>query len=250
MQYGIKDAAAVHIKKKSNGKMFLYSPYANVTTNEWTSDRTYAMANGVRAIAWDHNKQSTLKMELEVFELKWIAMLAGSSFVTGATNIIKREVLTVSVANKASIAATPVVGSLAVFKLKSDLIEHDTEQTAGTPATNVNEYSISSLEITFNATSCPSTTKVVVYYLTASAVTAQKLEIKENVYPENFEIWGDTMITDKNGTGNTYVQIHYPNAKPIGSFTITMSESEVTKLDITFDLFPDENNNIANYTII
>ena len=94
--YGIKDSANFTLKYKSGankGKVFLYSDYATVATNEWTSEQVYAKSKSVNAIRWDFGRASTLKADMEIFDLKWIALLAGSDFVTGAKDILKREVL-------------------------------------------------------------------------------------------------------------------------------------------------------------
>ena len=47
-------------------------------------------------------------------------MLAGSDFVSGAKNILKREVFTVDANKTATMAGTVVTGSLSVYELDED----------------------------------------------------------------------------------------------------------------------------------
>ena len=250
MNYGIKDAANVVLQKISDGKPFIKSEYANVTTNEWSSAQTYAMAKGSRAIRWDHAKESTLVMDMEVFELKWLAVVAGKDWVTGATDIFKNEVLYASETNTITIAETPTTGSLSVFKLESDLVTHGEEQVAGAPVTETNEYSIDAKVITLNETTAPEGTAFVVYYAYESGAGAQQLTFTANDFPEAFEVIADTYIRPKGGGVDEFVQIHYLNARPMPNFTLTMDASNAANLSITFDLLPDAKGNIATYTVI
>lgn len=247
--YGIKDAANLTVINKSTGKVFLYTPYANTTTNEWTSSQTYANAKGSRAIRWDHDKQSTLVVNMEVFDLKWLAMLAGSNWETGAADIFKREVLVAS-SGKLTLAAAPKAGSLSVYKLAVDNVSHGDEQLPGTPATDEDTYSISAQELTLNAASAPDGAKFVVYYQTASAATASKISFKAEKYPESYEIIADAMIRSKETGVDEYVQMRFGNTRPIPNFTITMDAANVSSLEITFDVFADEHGDHATYTAI
>lgn len=250
MLYGIKDAANLIVKRKKDGKIILSADYANVSTNEWTSDRVYANAKGVQAIAWDANKKGTFSAEMEVFDLKWLAMLAGSDFVEGVTSILVKEILTIGTGNKASITDAAKVGSLSVYLLESDLISHGDEQIAGTPATTANTYSISVKELTFHATTCPVGTKLVAYYMKDTDDKAQSLEIRFDKYPENYEIYADTMMRAKETGDDSFIQIKYANCKPKSNFTISMDVNNVTKITAEFDLFPDATGSMATYVKI
>jgi hypothetical protein len=248
--FGIKDAANFTVRKKSDGKVFLFSDYATVATNEWKADTIYALSKSTKAIRWDYNKESTLKATLEIFDMKWISMMAGSEFVTGATNVLQRKVLTVSATNTITLTDTPITGSLLVYKLEADGLSNGEEQTVGTPTSSPNTYSIADKIITLNTTSCPQNTSMVVYYLKTSETTAKTLTIAASQFPFSVDIFADTMIRDTDGN-DKYVQIHYLNAKAQANFTITMSASEITKLEVTFDLFKDSASDaMATYTIL
>ena len=241
--YGIKDSANLIIKYKSGAKkgdIFAYADYATVSTNEWTSEQVYARSKSVNAIRWDYNRKSTLKVDMEIFDLRWIAMLAGTDINAETKDILKREVLTLDSSKKATITGTPKEGSMSVFKLESDNITNGTELVVNT------DYTISTNEIT--VTSEEAGEKIVVYYM-QSQTSAKSFTIESDKFPENFEVYADTMIRNTAGD-DEFVQIHYLNVKPQSNFTITMDANNITTLSITFDVLKDSNSNdMAEYTI-
>lgn len=246
--FGIKDSANFTVKYKTGankGKVYLYSDYATVSTNEWSSDQVYAKSKNVNAIRWDYNRNSTLKTDMEIFDLKWIAMLFGSEFVKGDKDILKREVLDVS-EGKATMQGTATTGSLTVYTLDDDGLTNIKELTAGTPASNEDEYSISAKEITVNT--ALNGKKIAVFYL-EKKTGVQTLTIDANKYPDNFEIFGDTLIRSTEGS-DQFVQIHYLNVKPKSQITLTMDASNITTLSVEFDLLKDSaSNDMATYSI-
>ena len=241
--YGIKDSANLIIKYKSGdkaGDIFAYSDYATVSTNEWTSEQVYARSKSVNAIRWDYNRKSTLKVDLEIFDLRWIAMLAGTDISAETKDILKREVLTLDSTKKATIKGTPKECSMSVFELESDNITNGTELVVTT------DYTISTNEIT--VTNGEAGEKIVVYYM-QSQTSAKSFTIESDKFPENFEVYADTMIRNTAGD-DEFVQIHYLNVKPQSNFTITMDANNITTLSITFDVLKDSaSNDMAEYTI-
>lgn len=237
MIYGIKDAANLFIKSKADGKIFLYSDYANVTTNEWSADQVEARAKGVRAIVWNHNKQSTLNIECEVFDLKWLAMMAGNDWIEGSADVLRREVVTTDELGTATLTGMPIEDSVSAFEIDTDGISHKTE---------IENITINGSEITV---ADANNKKIAVFYM-ESVAEARQLTFRFDKYPANFEIYGDVMITRKTGSGEEFVQMHWGNVRPQNNFTITLDSSNPTNLSITFDVLPDENGDMATYTVI
>lgn len=249
--YGIKDSANFFVKYKSGdkkGKTFIYSNYATVSTNDWSSEQVYAKSKNVNAIRWDYNRQSTLKVDMEIFDLRWISMLFGTEFVEGDIDILKREVLTVK-GGTATIAGTPVASSLEVYKLDDDGITHIDELTLATEATPVaGQYAIADKVITVDGTDFPDDSQIVVFYLTKKA-GAKTLTISGDKFPQNFEIYADTLIRDTNGV-DEFVNIHYLNVKAKSQFTLTMDSANITTLSVEFDVLKDSGSeDMATYTI-
>jgi hypothetical protein len=243
--YGIKDSANLTVKYKAGtnkDKIFLYSNYATVSTNEWTSEQVYARSKNVNAIRWDYNRQSTLKVDMEIFDLKWIAMLFGTEFVSGSADILKREVLEIS-DNKATMTGTAKTGSLSVYVLDEDGLTNVKELTAGDSA-GEDKYAIADKVITTSGV----TGKIAVYYLEESK-DAKTMTISADKFPENFVVVGDTMIRGTDGK-DEFVQITYLNVKPKSNFTLTMDASNITTVSVEFDVLKDTaSSDMATYTI-
>jgi len=249
--YGIKDSANLICNKKSEpDKVYLYSDYGTITENQWQNDSVYAMSKDTRAIRWDHNKNSTLKVTFEIFDLKILSLMTGSDFVVGQTNFRKREQLTVGADNKVTLGSTPVAGSLILYNLDTDNLTNLEEITVGDPVTDPNTYSITGNEITLNTTSHPVGSTIAAFYFTLTGETSKVMTIKSDVFGANCEIFADTKIRDIDGE-DKYVQMHYLNCKPKHNFTITMSASDITKLVVEFDVLKDsKSTDMATYTII
>lgn len=243
--FGIKDSANFTVKYKSGakkGKVFLYSDYATVVTNEWTSEQVYAKSKNVNAIRWDYGRASTLKTDMEIFDLQWIAMLFGTEFVSGDKDILKREVLTLGKDKKASLTETPVAGSLSVYTLDDDGLTNLEELVLTTG------YTVSDKEITVASADAKEGDKIAVFYL-VKKTGAKTLTINADKYPENFEIVADTMIR-KTGGEDEFVQINYLNVKPKSQFTLTLDASNITTLSAEFDILKDTgSSDMATYTI-
>jgi hypothetical protein len=251
MTYGIKDCANLTLRDKARKMPAIYSDYANVSTNEWSADRVFANAKGTNAIAWDSNKKSTLQVTMEVFDLKWLAILSGSEIEKKDTQLSKREVVYVDDTKVAHLANVPVDGSVAVIKLEADKKTHDGEPLADydgeeVPATG--QVKVVSKDITFAADAITGDAYAVYYLVPATGVRV--MEIKASKFPKAYEVVGDVQIRNQQTGEDEFVQIEYPNARPQANFTITMSATDPTSLEGTFDLFPDEDDNMAVYKFI
>lgn len=249
MLYGIKDACNVILKKKSTGKVDLFLDYINDFTLDFKADTVYAMKKGVKAVAWDKNREGSMKWSMELIDLKMVSILLGSDFLVGTTSISKKEILTVTTA-QATLATAPKSGSLAIYTLDVDNISHLVEQTVGTPASSPNTYSLAGTQITLNATSCPDGTKIVCYYLVDSVATAKKFDVKIDKYPVNYEVYATSQMKAQATGDNDFVEIHIGNCKPKSNLTLSFTSDNPSKFDIEWDLLADENNNLCSFTII
>lgn len=240
MLYGIKDCANLLLIDSATDKPFLFSDYANVATNEWSSDRVFATAKGTNAISWDSARQGTLAVEMETFDLSWLAMLAGTSMKKGEVKISKREVATVTEAKTITLPKAPLDGSVAVVKLNKDKITHDGE-------------AIADVEVTGSEVTLPETAVVgdfyAVYYLTSEA-QGRTFEIKADQFPKSFKIFADVLIREKETGSDTFCQMEFPLARPQSNFSITMSATDPTNLSVTFDLLPNAEKQMAIYNVI
>ena len=251
--YGIKDSANFTVKYKSGvnkGKVFVYADYATVSTNEWTSEQVYAKSKNVNAIRWDYGRASTLKVDMEIFDLKWIGMLFGSEFVTGDKDILKREVATVGENNTVALPEGIVEGSLSVYVLDDDGLTNLSELTVTTSTVETGKYKMGTdnKSITVH-TDIKKGDKLAFFYL-KNVKNVKTLTINADEYPENFEIFADTMMRATDGN-DQFVQINYLNVKPKSQFTLTMDASNITTMSVEYDILKDtSSSDMATYSII
>lgn len=76
------------------------------------------------------------------------------------------------------------------------------------------------------------------------------INIDADKFPSSFEVFADAQIREQATGKDDFIQIHYKNARPQSNFSLTQSATEPTSLSVVFDLFPDENNNLAEMKII
>lgn len=78
----------------------------------------------------------------------------------------------------------------------------------------------------------------------------RKLTIAADKFPGNYGIIADAQIREQETGIDNLMQMHFKNAKPQPNFTLTQSATEPTSLSITFDLFPDKDNVLADMKVI
>jgi hypothetical protein len=247
MLYGIKDAANLTVVSKTTNKPILYANYAMTSSIDFTAESVYAMNKTTKAIRFDSQREGTFRTEMEIFETKWIALLFGTTISTGTIDIAKREVIAVNAGGEgAALAATPKSGSLVIYKVDSlGSVEHGTEQVSGNPASTENAYSISSQNLTFNATTFASSGYVVCYYLVNSS-NKSKFTVDNVTFPGGYTIYADSAIrgTDQN---DKYVQYQLLNVKPKSNVSLTMDVSNVARLSIEWDILAYNSCNMMHY---
>lgn len=238
LQYAIKEVMNVSLVDFVTKKPILFADYAEMSTNESAAERLFINAGqgNYRITSFDHTKTSSLKMTFPIVDLKMLGILAGEDLAIGANNVFKREELAASGTNTITLSAAPVASTLYIYKLDGEK-DNGTEQTVGTPATVVNTYSIAGSVVTLNATTAPVGTKFIAFYKYASAATASKITIKANKFPKTLEIYGDGLWKNVENETEIALKMTAYKAKPANDFTLTMSSTDHTKLEVTFDLF-------------
>lgn len=237
-QLGIKEVLNFNVFNYSTGASLFYVDYAGNTSIEMSAERLDLRGGqgNYKLLSFDHTKNATMKCELPLVDLEFIALLTGKPVAVEAKNLNKREVLLSSASNTITLSATPVNGTLKVYLLSGDR-DNGTEQTVGNPATTQNAYSIAGAVITLNATTAPQNTKLVVTYDYSAPATTRTMTFTADKFPGYFRITGDGIVTDQ-VTGETYVvKFDIKKAKPKNNFSITMMSTEATKLNIEFDLY-------------
>lgn len=177
-------------------------------------------------MSFDHTKDASVKCELPLVDLEFIALLTGKSLSTGAVNVPKRQVLYASAGNTITLASTPVAGTLKLYLLTGGR-DNGTEQIAGTPASVQNTYSISGTTVTLNSTTAPLGTGVIATYNYSAPSTTQTMTFTADKFPGYFRITGEGLATDADTGATVPVKFEILKCKPQNNFNITIKSSRL-----------------------
>lgn len=220
----------------------MFTDYLNTFSLDLSSEAIFAKAKGVNKIGFDGTMKGTVSMEAEVFELRYISLLLGSTFVEGQDlDVAKREVFSVSALgknNELTLAGTPIAGSVAVFSCDVDKRTQIAELTC-TEAGNV---------VTLSEAPANGIEYVVVYYMT-SVPNSKVMTVSAVGSGQNLVLIGETSVKDENGNID-YVQIKVTNCKVQQKIKLDLSATAVAKFTATFEMLADENNNMVELALI
>lgn len=235
LQYAIKEVYNVTFWDFATNKPFAYVDYATAGTNEVASENTPVrggQGNGL-ITTFHHTKTSTFNLSVPLVDLKLLALLGGDDMVTGAQSVYKREEFTIT-GGTVTLSQTPVTDSQVVFALTGtrDLGQEYTKVPSGPTG---NQYSISGSTLTFNASE--NGKKIVVWYQYTTAATANKVAIKANKFPKTVKITAEGLWRDVETDTDKVVAVTVHKAKPAPNFTLTTSSTDVTTLDMQFEMY-------------
>ena len=241
--FAIKEVMDFTVEKYSptgRGEMLFYVDYAGSTSVQTTAERLNIRGGqgNFKILDIDHTKDTMFNSMLPIVDVKALATKLGVDVVTGATRASKTEVLVVGAtpANGVVLSATPLANTLKIHKL---LFERDlgAEQTAGTPASVENTYSIADKTVTLNATTAPVGTKFLVSYEYTSGVNAQNIKITASDFPNFITIRGTGLVDDDQEGQKIPVSFIIHKAKVQQEFELTMEGTSATELAFNCDCY-------------
>jgi hypothetical protein len=192
---------------------------------ETTGETTYATGGrgSARLVGFSSNRQARLNLEDAIFDNQALAMLTGNDPTVGARKVTINEVITVGTGNKASLTKTPVGDPISVHKVNDDGTNGDL-LTKGTPATNPDEWSITTKEMTFNV-GVTVGSKIRVYYEANTDATATTIKVTSDKFGGTFKVVMDVLIRDEYTQQDFAGQLIIPNAKFEDNFNLNFSAS-------------------------
>lgn len=237
-QIAIKEPMNVNISRFDNGDPLCYVDYASDASIATTAERLDLRGGqgNYKLLSFDHTKDCTFTLEMPLVDMSFLSMLTGKAIDIGAINLPKRQVLTANSSNQITLAATPVSGTLEIYKLEGDR-DYGKEQVAGTPASVQDTYSITGTLVTLNATTAPSGTKFIAKFKYASAATTRTVYFTADQFPIYVTIDGFGKATDQVTGAEEETVFVIKKAKPKNNFTITQKATEATMLTMEFDLY-------------
>lgn len=238
-KYGVKEVMDVTVYDLTTGKPVLYLDTLKMSGLENAADSADARGGkgNPKLLSWEFNRTASLKLQDALMSMKSFALMTGTTVGENQnSDIYVRELLTVNGSQQVVLANTPKSGAtITVYKVSEG--EEGTEQTAGNPGTTQNTYSISAATLTFNATSCPEGTEVLVYYIrTVSGTTTLKIE--SDNFPGFYRIVGDTVIRNNSTGTDEDFQVIIDKCKFKSNFSMSFqAEGDPSVFDMEVEVF-------------
>lgn len=238
-QFGIKEVLNLTVFDYTTGNQLFYLPYCTETNVSTTAERL-EIAGGqgfYNLTAWDYGKKMMSKINVPLVDLSLLAHLSGTTLATGATTAHTDEVLiTAGATPTVTLSSTPLAGTIKVSLMNSEY-DLGTVQTAGTPASTPNTYSLSSTTLTLNGTSAPAGTRVLVSYDYTTAATSQLITVLANQFLDFTRITGQGLWRNVISGDDEIVSFDLKKCKFKPNFTLTQSSKDATNLELDVDLF-------------
>jgi hypothetical protein len=235
----LKEVADATFYSLINGKAMLYLDSLKTSGIETSSQTTYARGGkgNAKIVGFTSNKESKVTLQDCVFSNAGMAMMAGSDIITGANNVYKREVLTVS-SNAVTVSKTPVGDPISVYKLLPDGT-HGTEFSKA-EVIAAGKYTIAAKVITFNTGELTNADKVVIYYKIATDETANKIVITADKFGGSFKLILDVLVRDIYTKQDFQGQIIIPNCKVEDSWNLSFSaDGDPAVFDMPIEVLKD-----------
>jgi hypothetical protein len=236
MQYGIKEVLNCQVFDLATGTPLTYIDYAETTEIDNTATRIDLNGGqgNYRLLSFDHTKLSTMKMSLPLVDLNFLAAMMGDTVGTGAQNLFKREVVTVTAA-AASLSQTPLAGTVPTLFFLDGTRDNGTALTSNATPTTSGQYNISGKNITF--ATADNGKQVVVWYQYSSPTTTTKFSMKANKFVKPVKIVGEGIFRDQADGSDKAAVITIYNARFQQNFNLAMSSTNASKLDLTLDMY-------------
>ena len=228
-RFANRDVCDITIVDYVTGKPVMYIDYANANSTELTGEAVYAYGghNHVRRVTFQGERAGTLTLETQIQTFELYQLATGGVLKTEA-NFIQREKLT-SVGKKLTLTATPIDGSVNVYKLAEDC-EKD-KDLQGVTVSNT----------TVSLPADAEDGEYVVYYVKALD-DVKALSISTKDFPTDVRIYGETFMKTETSDIVAYKMIAWKAAaQPNANWGFSNTGDPAT-LTITFDLMPDTKN--------
>jgi hypothetical protein len=241
LQYGIKEVLDLNILDFKTKEPIVFIDYATATTNENAGERLDLNGGrgNARQMSFDHSKTSTFTLNVPMVDLNLLSILTGEDVKTGSEigNLFMREVLTVKRGQgentdlQITLSKAPV-GEVKVYELKG--LRDNGEKI---------EVNVSDKNVILSSQVVSAGDEVVAFYQYEAPATAKKVSVKSTKFPKAVEIFGVGLARNQEDEQDYPCHVHVFKARPQPNFTFTMSGTEATNLELTFDLYEVKDKN-------
>lgn len=232
LQYGIKEVLNLNFVDYATNKPFAFVDYAEASSNENSMERLDLRGGwgNAKLMSFDHTKDSTLNLTIPLVDLKLLAMLGGEDVTTGASDVLKREILPVTLDGGGdpivTLTEVPVNGTVYLFQLEG-LRDNGDEI----------DYTDINGKVVELSTPVAEGTQIVAFYQYATPTSAKKFSIKANKFPKAVKLYGQGLWRNQEDEKDYLVHVTVHKARPQGNFTFNMNATDATTLELTFDMY-------------
>lgn len=211
-------------------KVFLPIDFANVTTTDFTANRTFAKGGqgAPNRVGFDGERAGTLKVDTQIMPVKLFALLSGQD-IGKVAKIMKREVLTATT-DGIELSETPKAGTVQVFAVSDD---------AGT---EISDLTTNNKKVT--GAGLQDGKNYVAYYFYDKNDGVQTVKFDSDTFPRAFEVHG--MMPFKTEDDEiVQCELVYYKAQPQASFSLAFQNTgDPTTVSITFDCMANQDGDI------
>ena len=219
-------------------KPFLNLDFANVSTTELTGESVFAFGGKghPKRVQFAGERGGTLTIETQMQTVKLWQLITGGETSKSAKFIVRAELAVDEAGTSITLADTPAAGSVVVYADGDD---------CGTALAATVDGKTVTLE---NALAGGS--KAIVYYMKELTNGVERINIKSTSFPNNFTLYGYTVIKTDNDEVLPYKLTAYKVA-PQSNMSLSFSNSgDPGSITITCDLMADSDNNILDLVLI
>lgn len=252
-KWAIREVAIAHFFDIATGELKVKLDSLKQNGLENTSETVYSQGGrgNTKIVGFSSNKAARFTLQDALFTNEMIAMLTGNEPVTGASPIIKEELLTVS-GNAATLSCTPrFAGKLqSVQVLDADGGQGRTlSYASSTPGTG--QYSVSGKTVTFGSDTVADGERVHIYVETMTGADASKLVSSADKFAGSYKLVLDCLVRDVATEQDFAAQIVVHKAKLEDNWNLTMSPTgDPSVLDIPMEaLRSGDSNELYTMTI-
>ncbi len=222
------------IRDFKTGAPVLFADFGNVTTAGFSSENTYAMKKGAKAIAFNNPLEGTISIEMQCHPLSIYALFSDGTIEKSGI-IKKREVIKGSAGGKLTLTGTPKDGT--VFACKK-----------GEWGKEVIEGSFSGTDFTANQPSdIVQDEYYEVGYLEEKNSGINKITINNNKLPKDLTISMETLDKDVEGNLVPFIINVYKATIQRNLELSFSSEGDPATLSVTFDALQDDEGNVMDF---
>ena len=222
------------IRDFKTGAPVLFADFGNVTTAGFSSENTYAMKKGAKAIAFNNPIEGTCGIEMQCHPFQVYALL-GDGTIEKSGIIKKREVIKCTVGGKLTLTGTPKDGT--VFACKK-----------GEWGKEVIDGSFSGTD--FSATSTGDIVMGEYYevgYLEEKSSGINKITINNNKLPKDLTISMETLDKDVEGNLVPFIMNIYKASIQRNLELSFSSEGDPATITINLDILQDDEGNVMDF---